>query len=102
MDPVSAEIVAIGCYLIGSFSFSRRAVRLLAPGKDIGNIQMEITGTGKTMNHKLSEGRPRGDFRGKNNLPLKLINLISQIYSVLVKPGEISRPGFDFERGKNE
>ena len=46
MDPIIAGFVALGSYLVGSFSFSRMAVRLLAPGRNIENIQLEIVGNG--------------------------------------------------------
>uniref|UniRef100_A0A7C3EZP1 Glycerol-3-phosphate acyltransferase n=1 Tax=Candidatus Methanomethylicus mesodigestus TaxID=1867258 RepID=A0A7C3EZP1_9CREN len=53
MDPSIAIICVLVGYLSGSLSFSRIFMRILAPGKDIANIQIEIKGSGERVTSKI-------------------------------------------------
>lgn len=64
MDPILAGGIALGCYLIGSLSFSRMAVRRFAPEKDINHIQLEILGTGQHMTYQSIGGSAAGMLLG--------------------------------------
>lgn len=83
MDAVTVGVVAVVCYWIGSFSFSRTAVRLLAPGKDIENIQLEITGTGKSMRYSTIGGSAAGIILGKKTgMAVGILDMLKVIVPV--------------------
>lgn len=84
MDPIITGFVALGCYLIGSFSFSRTAVRLHAPGKNIENIQLPIAGTEKTTTYKSLGGSAAGIILGpKIGLFVGILDMLKVILPVL-------------------
>lgn len=84
MDPIITGFVALGSYLIGSFSFSRMAVHLLAPGKNIENIQLPIAGTEKSTQYKSLGGSAAGMILGpKIGLLVGILDMLKVILPVL-------------------
>lgn len=65
MDSTTAIIVAAGSYLIGAFSFSRAAVKILAPGKDIESLEIPVTGTDKKIAYTFTGGTAAGMILGQ-------------------------------------
>jgi acyl phosphate:glycerol-3-phosphate acyltransferase len=84
MDPIITGIVALGSYLVGSFSFARTAVRLHAPGNNIENIQLPIPGTVKTTIYKSLGGSAAGIILGpKIGFLVGILDMLKVILPVL-------------------
>lgn len=65
MEISSWILIVMGCYLVGSFSFARTAVRIFAPDKDIENIPIQVQGTDQTMRYNVMGGSAAGMILGK-------------------------------------
>lgn len=85
MDPSMAITCVLVGYLCGSLSFSRIFMRVLAPGKDIANIQIKIKGSGETVTSKIYGANTASMVLGKwAGISIALCDLLKVAIPMLV------------------
>jgi glycerol-3-phosphate acyltransferase PlsY len=84
MEASTAVLIALGCYLIGSFSFARTAVRLLAAGENIEDIRLQIPGTSQSMRYTSLGGSAAGMILGRKvGAAVGILDMLKVIVPVL-------------------
>ena len=85
MDPWIILLAAIVGYLLGSISFARLVSRLVSPGREVGNIKVQIPGTDEYVNsNAMSATTVRLEFGAKYGCLVGIFDIVKALLPALV------------------